>query len=130
MAQTCNVENMTKWIEALESGEYPQDPNGGSLKTDAGFCCLGVLEDIAGAKWGPAPGLGRYETQDGLTAMPSSRTLLGFLGLPTGPDQDTVIVHDPEVGFNRGVHILNDIGKTFAHIAGLLRTEFNIPKAE
>lgn len=40
-----NPQIKTKWLEALRSGEYPQDTN--FLRTDNGFCCMGVLCDIA-----------------------------------------------------------------------------------
>lgn len=33
------------WLDALESGEYTQTK--GKLHTDAGYCCLGVLCDVA-----------------------------------------------------------------------------------
>ena len=37
------------WITALRSGRYPQTQ--GCLRDAKGFCCLGVLEDVAGATW-------------------------------------------------------------------------------
>lgn len=33
-----------KWIKALRSGKYKQST--GTLRTDRGFCCLGVLCDL------------------------------------------------------------------------------------
>lgn len=33
------------WLAALRSGEYPRGRR--ALRTDAGFCCLGVAEDVA-----------------------------------------------------------------------------------
>lgn len=42
-----------RWIAALQSGEYKQDPEGGALckvNVDGevvGYCCLGVLMDMA-----------------------------------------------------------------------------------
>lgn len=36
----------TKWIEALRSGAYQQDKY--KFKTKIGYCCLGVLCEIAG----------------------------------------------------------------------------------
>jgi hypothetical protein len=35
----------TQWVAALRSGEYQQGRN--FLRTDEGFCCLGVLCDLA-----------------------------------------------------------------------------------
>lgn len=40
-----NPEIKDKWLSALRSGEYKQTD--GSLKTPEGYCCLGVLCDIA-----------------------------------------------------------------------------------
>lgn len=38
----------TKWLEALESGNYQQ--GNGYLKRNGRYCCLGVLCEIAGLK--------------------------------------------------------------------------------
>lgn len=38
---TLNSEVKKLWVEALRSGKYNQSQN--QLRTDAGFCCLGVL---------------------------------------------------------------------------------------
>lgn len=40
---------MKEWIAALRSGKYKQVK--GRLKTDDGFCALGVLRDVQGARW-------------------------------------------------------------------------------
>lgn len=40
-----NPEVKDKWTKALRSGEYPQTDS--CLKDDKGFCCLGVLTDLA-----------------------------------------------------------------------------------
>jgi hypothetical protein len=122
MNQQCNVENMTKWIEALESGEYPQDPGGGRLKTDAGYCCLGVLCELDGETWTKLPGggLGTYQTYDGFSAYPSNARMKRFLGF-SGP-----VLQDAFAD----VDVLNDRGHSFIDIAARLRKEFNLPKAE
>ena len=41
-----NKELKAKWIAALRSGEYPQTRQ--ALRDDQGFCCLGVLCEVAG----------------------------------------------------------------------------------
>lgn len=41
-----NPELKSKWLEALRSGNYKQAH--GKLKTDKGYCCLGVLCEVAG----------------------------------------------------------------------------------
>lgn len=38
-----------RWIAALRSGKYEQGRQ--YLNNERGFCCLGVLADIAGADW-------------------------------------------------------------------------------
>lgn len=40
-----NKENIRKWVNALRSGEYKQTV--GYLHNDKGYCCLGVLCDVA-----------------------------------------------------------------------------------
>ena len=37
------------WVKALLSGDYEQDTS--YLKTDDGFCCLGVLCNLEGTEW-------------------------------------------------------------------------------
>jgi hypothetical protein len=39
---------LDKWLTALESGDYKQGH--GRLRTDQGFCCLGVLCEVAGLR--------------------------------------------------------------------------------
>lgn len=61
-----------KWIAALKSGEYDQGHE--ALKTDAGYCCLGVMEevcfdveftkDLCGIEW---------VDDEGNSAIPSGR---------------------------------------------------------
>ena len=41
-----NTELKQKWVDALRSGDYIQD--NGQLKSKTGYCCLGVLAEIAG----------------------------------------------------------------------------------
>ncbi len=55
-----------EWVEALRSGKYKQSQ--AVLNCDAGFCCLGVLADLAGAKWedyqdSDYPGLKKFFVQ-------------------------------------------------------------------
>ncbi len=49
-----------KWLKALRSGEYEQGI--GELREDeTHYCCLGVLGDILGIKWGKEYKLGKAE---------------------------------------------------------------------
>lgn len=43
-----------KWLKALRSGRYKQTKE--RLRDGIGYCCLGVLCTIQGAKWKPDPG--------------------------------------------------------------------------
>lgn len=39
-----NADVKKRWLEVLRSGEYAQA--GGALRSDVGYCCLGVLCDL------------------------------------------------------------------------------------
>ncbi len=48
------------WLKALRSGKYKQGK--GQLREDeTHFCCLGVLGDLLGIKWGKLYALGQAE---------------------------------------------------------------------
>ena len=44
-----DAEMKAKWVEALRSGKFEQATE--QLKSDGGYCCLGVLCIVAGASW-------------------------------------------------------------------------------
>lgn len=49
------VKNRKRWVKALRSGKYTQER--GYLRTENGFCCLGVLCDIQKkGKWSLSSG--------------------------------------------------------------------------
>lgn len=60
-----------RWVKALRSGEYEQTQ--GELKDNYGFCCLGVLCDLAakdgGAQW-EHHGTGLFTYKDEEFALP------------------------------------------------------------
>lgn len=43
------VETLKAWVKALRSGEYRQAK--GYLKSNEGYCCLGVLAEVKGVSW-------------------------------------------------------------------------------
>lgn len=47
--EAVNKEVIKEWVRALRSGEYKQATD--ALKTENGYCCLGVLCDIQGCEW-------------------------------------------------------------------------------
>jgi hypothetical protein len=59
MSVTVNRENIEKWCQALESGEYPQTrgwlhtlTDWGDEETPPGYCCVGVACELAGLEQG------------------------------------------------------------------------------
>ena len=58
-------ENWETWVEALESGDYEQDADGGVLNRNVGkgestWCCLGVACDLQDVSWTKDDGNGVY----------------------------------------------------------------------
>jgi hypothetical protein len=51
---TMKPEFKTAWIAALDSGEYRQG-TAWLNQIDKGYCCLGVLCEVAGAQWSESP---------------------------------------------------------------------------
>lgn len=105
-----------RWQEALRSGDYKQTT--GALRRSDGFCCLGVLCDLA--------------VRDGVTAWVQSRYGLGRFSCE---DNDGVVPYvvanwcgmspNPPVQFDDGgmytLSAVNDFhDKTFAEIADLI----------
>ena len=63
------------WIDALRSGKYRQAQY--RLKSDEGYCCLGVLCDLARVDGGPGWSDGLYRVIDGQLPHQMAR----FMGL-------------------------------------------------
>jgi len=104
-----------KWLNALRSGEYNQQQN--YLKTDEGFCCLGVLCDLYAKEnnvdWKKDKDFDEY-------------TMFGYVGkLPEHVVKWAGLNNQsPEVKDDNGNCVflinLNDTGSTFREIAGLI----------
>lgn len=102
------IHNTRKWIAALRSGGYVQDHE--SLKTDDGYCCLGVACDIAPPEVGEWTDIGflTYGVR-GLTSTSNtslSYVMLEWLGM--------------DVSFELELLAANDEGETFDTIADLI----------
>lgn len=94
-----NAELKAKWIEALRSGRYEQGRE--RLRSDDGFCCLGVLCDVYdSSQWVTDPELGGYLYDKAYAFLPTF--LPAFAAL--GPTEATLAG-------------LNDEGKSFVEIA-------------
>lgn len=70
------------WIKALRSGDYKQTR--GTLKDNKGFCCLGVLCDLAakdgGSKWVKAYLNSSVKEYDGEPETPP-KYMMDYLGI-------------------------------------------------
>ena len=94
------------WLDALSSGHYTQEV--GRLKRLRGFCCLGVLCDLAvrdgGPEWVDDYFLGAY------TILPKAVRI--FMGLTTldvislAKMNDSGIVKFPEIACHIADHIM------------------------
>lgn len=115
-----NLDIKAKWLAALRSGEYKQIRGTlakGSVYNVNGFCCLGVLCDIAVKEGAIPPAEGRtegvlaYGEAGQINTLPLEVTL--WAGLTSG---------NPSVGeINRPLGWHNDTGqKDFNEIADLI----------
>lgn len=120
-----------RWVAALRSGAYEQGrghlhAEGGRLGTEPGYCCLGVLCDIAAhegvvsAMWNDRSGLWSYGAETETSVLPAE--VIAWAGLtcedplipgevaPEWQEDDTV-----------GLTALNDDAKmSFAQIADII----------
>ena len=105
-----NPQIKQKWVSALRSGEYQQTQR--YLRTDNGFCCLGVLCDLYGkennVEWNLANNGHNYEFQEEPERLPL------FVVEWAGVEND-----NPEI-CETSLSGLNDTGSTFNEIADLI----------
>ena len=76
------------WLDALRSGKYPQTIY--QLKSDYGYCCLGVLCDLARADGGPGWSDGLYRVTDYQLPYKMSH----FMGLTQGEQNALIRMND------------------------------------
>jgi len=110
-----NPQIKQKWVDALRSGEYQQGQN--YLRTDNGFCCLGVLCDLYGkennVEWNLANNGHNYEFQDNGSILPLSVMVWsGIEGQNPDIDNGTETLSG-----------LNDNGYTFIEIADVIEKQ-------
>lgn len=114
-----NPEIKAKWVNALRNDpEYIQDSISGLLKSDCGYCCLGVLCDLY-AKEGNEKWIcfrdDRFEFDGEEEYLPSS--VLEWAGMSA---------YDPEVnceGEYTTLSNLNDCGCSFKTLADLIEAQ-------
>lgn len=105
--------NRKLWVEALRSGKYEQTRH--TLRTADGFCCLGVLADIAGCEW--SIDTGHYLADGCMRTAPNIARL--FVGL-ADDEGNYPVDEDDEVN---SLASLNDAGTPFAQIADIIESE-------
>lgn len=109
-APTQPVDVIDRWIETLESGKYPQGT--GYLKTSEGYCCMGVLWEIAGGKWS--------NPESGSRVYTSVYPMLN--GTRTGTIREIELKEwGLHLSWQAILTAANDHGGTFAQIAAFLR---------
>jgi hypothetical protein len=108
-----NPQIKQKWVSVLRSGEYQQTQ--GRLRTDNGFCCLGVLCDLYGkehnVEWEPGCD-NHYEFQGNNASL--SLYVVEWSGLEGS---------NPYVDGGKTLSLLNDSGKTFEEIADVIEEQ-------
>lgn len=136
------VTNLDKWVAALRSGEYTQGKF--SLKSEDGFCCLGVACDIYAketglGKWQESTEeyLGKYslsynfinkeDKMIGKFCIPKEvMSWLGFEPTPQKIDfklkRNLKITTPEETVDSRSLAYLNDHGATFTEIADAIES--------
>jgi hypothetical protein len=109
-----NPQIKQKWVDALRSGEYQQTQK--RLRTEDGFCCLGVLCDLYGkennVEWQHNEVVG-YFYENHSFSLPSS--VVEWSGVEDG----NPFVNDQTSSLGS----LNDKGSTFIEIADLIEEQ-------
>lgn len=104
-------DNAKAWVAALRSGEYSQGKH--ALRTDEGFCCLGVACDISGlGEWNERLGFEWEQDGEGYeeqSLLPNH--VMEWLGLTS---------HDGTINDMTTLASKNDKGWTFAEIADVI----------
>jgi hypothetical protein len=107
-----NPQIKQKWVDALRSGDYQQGRN--YLRTDNGFCCLGVLCDLYGkennVEWEHSSYKDAYMFQNTMAVLPLS--VVEWSGVEDG---NPLVNGEPFT-----LSGLNDQGSTFNEIADVI----------
>lgn len=117
-----NPEVKAEWVAALRSGQYMQGTN--NLRTERGFCCLGVLCDLAVKhEIIPAPGRGTaypHVYRYGFDSKFLPEAVRMWAGLP---DTDPDVHRENETN---SLSVMNDGGCTFEEIADVIEENFTV----
>jgi hypothetical protein len=151
--RSCNKENMLKLVTALESGEYKQGHY--RLRTEDGWCCLGVASDLAAKEgvgtWQPylpepgwltfvdagTPKRGGLRSVNHDHASPTVLTVgvskwLGRSAADAGPGDHGLLFSDVRYGELSGAQLNDgwaDHGpESLIQIAARIRKEYGLPE--
>lgn len=127
-----NADVKAQWVAALRSGDYQQTQgklgrveavDDGEVSFPVGFCCLGVLCDLAvkeGVISGPTELEGVLRYPDGVWSESSilPADVMRWAGLD-GRNPDVRTAEDGELGLAS----VNDAGSTFDQIAALIEEQ-------
>lgn len=115
------------WVNALRSGDYPQNHDG-KLRNENGYCCLGVLCDLYAKEnnkeWGDYRILGDgYDFEDYFDFPPQS--VIEWAGLSNKNPAVEVVYDEEDEPFsdNEPLASLNDKGMPFDEIANLISSQ-------
>ena len=110
-----NPQIKQKWVDALRSGDYKQGQD--HLRTNSGFCCLGVLCDLYAKEnqleWEHSSYKDVYMFQDTVAFLP-----LSVIEWSDIADSNPLVNYEP--GEICTLADLNDKGSTFIEIADLI----------
>ena len=115
-----NPEIREQWAQDLESGDYPQ--SSGYLRTERGFCCLGVLCEQAVragviSRFGLSYGTSPEDPEKNATFLP--RKVMNWAGL----DHADPYVDRRDNNDTCSLSELNDMETSFGVIARLIREQ-------
>jgi hypothetical protein len=119
-----NTERLGLWIEALRSGNFPQ--TAGNLHDSEGFCCLGVLCEVA-LRNGVRLTTDTFVEDEGLTTIWKYNENSDF---PPAEVNEWIGLQDNEDGeYFNSLASMNDTGKSFSAIADYLEGKAEVQNA-
>ena len=117
-------ENAKKWIDSLRSGNYEQGQR--YLRTDKGFCCLGVACDLYSKETGKVEWKKNSNLSNlyyfGENGFDLPRKVSNWLGL-SGSSGGFYSTGKQAAQFDSSLAVLNDTGSDFTEIANLIASE-------
>ena len=140
--------NWEEWVQALESGEYEQDGDGGVLNRYiddeySTYCCLGVACDLQGVSWQLDQSNSVYTYSSEYTAMARDclpdhdlmNQAFGVIkeGHDEGNDIYLIVKYRRDGEYHHGLTQasgMNDDGVSFARIAQAIRNTYLNPVDE